>query len=256
VARIIDYPRGMEEPEDTAPHGVEEQEDAAPNGVEEQEDAAPDGVEGQGNTTRGIGIVLGMAGLLAVIVAVLSVSGHLDPMNGVWRPGQSETSFVITLDPVAIDAELARLRGLPGETLPANLGRIAQGKTACIVQLMVDKPGAKAMAAATRLFVVLSAARQRTESPLIDPRLYEFSAYDAQDTEGLLQLVESGVIPKFDMERLAKLVEDYSAASHPIYSGLGLDAGEWAYLDFKKIAAVAGTDAKRVNACDRARVGG
>lgn len=245
MARIIDYPRGMEEQEDTAPHGAEEPEDAAPDGVEEQKSAS-----------RGIGLVLGMAGLVAVIVAVLSVSGHLDPMNGVWWPSQSKAGFVITLDPVAIDAELARLRGLPGETLSTNLEKIAQAKTACIVQLMVDKPGAKAMAAATRLFVVLSAARQQTESPLIDPRFYEFSAYDAQDTEGLLQLVESGGIRKSDMERLAKLGEDYSAASHPIYSGLGLGAGEWAYLDFKNIVAVAGTNAERVNACYRARAGG
>ena len=112
------------------------------------------------------------------------------------------------------------------------------------------------MAAATRSFVVLFAARKRTESPLIDPRLFKFSAFDAEDREGLSKLVESGVIRKSDRERLVALVQDYSAAAHPIYSGLELDAGGWAYPDFEKIVATAATNAKRVSTCFGARAGG
>jgi hypothetical protein len=191
-----------------------------------------------------------------MISATVLALKHFEPSLGFGTGILSRPPFVIELDAAGIDAELARLRGLPGETLPANLGKIAEAKTACIAKLMVDKPDPKAMAAATRLFVVLFAVRKRTESPLIDPSFHEFSAYDAEDMEGLLQLVESGVIRESGMERLVQLVQEYGAASHPIYSGLGLDAGGWAYPDFQKIVAASGANAKRVSTCFRARAGG
>jgi hypothetical protein len=224
--------------------------------MEEQEDTAPLEGERPKNIPRRIGLFVGAVGLLFVIGAAAMGLRHFGPSLDIGIGLSSASPFVIELDAAGIDAELARLRGLPGETLPTSLGVIAEAKTACIANLMADRPDPKAMAAATRLFVVLFAARKRTESPLIDPRFYEFSTYDAEDMEGLLQLVENGVIRESDIERMVALVQDYGTATHPIYSGLDLDAGGWAYPDFQKIVTVSGANAKRINTCFRARVGG
>lgn len=224
--------------------------------MEEQEDTAPLEGERPKNIPRRIGLVVGTVGLLFVICAAALGLKHFGPSLDIGIGFPSASPFAIDLDAAGIDAELARLRGLPGETLPTNLGVIAEAKTACIADLMVDKPGPKAMAAATRLFVVLFAARKQTESPLIDPRFYKFAAYDTEDVESLQQLVEDGVIRESDIERMMALVRDYGTATHPIYSGLDLDAGGWAYPDFQKIVTVSGANAKRINTCFRARVGG
>jgi hypothetical protein len=152
---------------------MEEQDDSAPEWLEEQEDSAPGGVETPKNIPRRIGLVLGAAGLLFMVSAVVLGLKYFDPLLDFGIGLQSEAPFVIELDAAGIEAELARLRGLPGETLPANLGTIAEAKTACITNLMVDKPGPKAMAAATRLFVVLFAARKRTSEQVGGERRYQ-----------------------------------------------------------------------------------
>lgn len=229
--------------------------------MEEQEDTEPREGERPKNIPRRIGIALGAVGMVAMISAVALGLRHFEPALGFGTGYLSRTPFVIELDAAGIDAELERLRELPGKTLLANtglanLGEIAAAKTACIANLMVDRPDPKAMAAATRLFVVLFAVRKRTESPLIDPRFDKYSAYDVEDMEGLRQLVESGDIRESEIERLAQLMQEYGAASHPIYSGLDLDAGGWVYPDFQKIVAASGANATRISTCFRARAGG
>jgi hypothetical protein len=224
--------------------------------MEEQEDTAPDGVGEQKNPPRGLGIVLGMAGLLMMVVAGMFVFGFFGPVSEAWRPGRSNAEFAITLDAAGIDAELARLRGLPGEPLPADLGALASARVACTIELLAERPGAAAIEAASRYFVILSAIRKHVESPLIDPRTREIPPGAAETMDDLAQLVKNGGVTQSKFREWTQLIASYLEASHPIYTGLQLDEKRWAYADFSAIVAAGSANVERIRTCYRKRAGG
>jgi hypothetical protein len=224
--------------------------------MEEQEDTAPYEVDEEKGASRGIGIVLGIAGLLMMAAAGLIVSGIFGPLDDLRIPGLASARFEIALDAAGIDAELGRLRELPGETLPANLGAVASARVACTVDLLAQRPGTVAIEAAGRYFLIVFAMRKQVSSPLIDPRIREISLGTAKPLNDLAELVENGEIAESKLKEWDRLVASYREASHPIYTGLQLEEGNWVYADFGKIVAAAQANAKRVGACYRARVGG
>jgi hypothetical protein len=202
------------------------------------------------------GFFLGTLGLGLLIVAVITSVRYLDPTSGPQGAGQPGYRFAVELDAAQIDAELMRLRALPGETLPANLGVVAGAKTACIVAVMGDKPNKAAIEAATRYFTVVFAIQERAASPLIDPRAQDFEFGIADSPDELRAKVESGEISERQVQRWIDLVSDYLHASHPLYGGLKLDQGGWAYTDFTKILALGRLNWERIAPCYRARTGG
>jgi hypothetical protein len=224
--------------------------------MDEQEDTAPDGVEAQKNTPRGIGIVLGIAGLMMMTVAGMVVFGFFGPVSEAWRPGRSNAPFAITLDAAGIDAELARLRGLPGEPLPADLGAVARARVACTVELLAARPGPAAVEAASRYYLIVSAMRKHVPSPLIDPRTREVSLGGIDSFDDPVQLVKTGQITEARFREWDRLVASYRQGSHPIYTGLQLEQSTWASADFGEIVAVEHANAERVRTCYRARAGG
>ena len=202
------------------------------------------------------GLFLGTGGIALLLVAVVTSIKYLDPSAGLGGDGPARMRFVVEVDPVQIDAELARLGELPDGALPANLGVVAGAKTACIAEIMGDKPNKAAIAAATRYFIILSAIRNRVASPLIDPHALDFEIDIADSPDELRAKVESGEVSERPVQRWVDLVSDYLHASHPLYAGLKLDQGGWAYTDFTKILALGQVNWQRIAPCYRARAGG
>ena len=202
------------------------------------------------------GLFLGTVGLGLLIVTGITAYKFLGPAGGLQIGGQSQFRFVVELDAAQTEAELARLRGLPDAALPATLGVVAGAKTACVVGLMADKPNAAAIEAARRYFTVVFAIRDKVASPLIDPRAGKFEFAIADSPVELRAMVESGDISEAQIERWSDLVSDYIHATHPLYTGLGLDQGGWAYTDFTNILALGQANWVRVAPCYRSRSGG
>lgn len=200
--------------------------------------------------------ILGVIGLAVAIVAGLFASGYFGPVDEISWPGGSGEEFQITLDAAQIDAEIARLRGLPGDPLPVSLGAVATARVACTRDLMADRPGPVATEAANRYFLIVLAARKRAESPLIDPRTRGISFGDGNSLDDPFELAARGAITDAKLQEWDQLVAAYRRASHPIHAGLKIEESKWAKADFGKIVTTAQSDAERVRTCYRARVGG
>lgn len=196
-----------------------------------------------------------MAGLLIAVAAAFFVFGGIDKLREAGWLDTLKPRFTISLDAAEIDAELARLRELPGETLPVDLGAVASARVSCTVDLLVDRPGAEAMEAANRYFLIEFAARKKIDSPLVDPRTLEFTVGGADSLDDVRYLAAEGVITEAKLKGWEQLVGGYLDAANPIYSGLQLEKKRWAYADFIKIVDVGKANIGRVRTCYRARTG-
>ena len=202
------------------------------------------------------GLFLGTVGLGLLIVTGIAAYKVLGPGGGLHTDGQFKYRYVVELDAAQTEAELARLRGLPDGALPATLGEVAGAKAACVVGMMSSKPNAAAIEAARRYFTVVFAIHDKVSSGLIDPRARDFKFSIADSPVELRTLVENGDISESQVQGWSDLVSDYIHAGHPLYAGLGLDQGGWAYADFTNILALGQANWERIARCYRSRVGG
>jgi hypothetical protein len=185
---------------------------------------------------NGAGIAVGTIGLGMVIIAgIFALKTFGSGGDSVERV---EARFMSHLSEAQINAELDRLRGLPGEPKPANVGQIADAMVGCTVELLTGQPDSKAQEAGRRYFAVIHAIEEGIASPLVDPRVLAYSG----DVAG----------EKAYRKRMA----NYANITHPIYAGLELDATGFALADFEKVVIAQNANAERVKACAARRVGG
>jgi hypothetical protein len=204
-------------------------------------------------TARYVGVVLGLLGICAVIVAGVFGAKYFE---AAIAPFLGDKPFEITLNEAEVEAELDRLRALPGAPLPADLGAIADARVACATQLLADRASDKAKAAAARYFVILFAARRQAQSPLVNPLFLESAASGGVERKALRQFLQTGVVGAGAAEGLAAAAKEYRAISHPLYAGLDLEHTSWAQSDLERILLAASTDTERLADCTRKRVGG
>ena len=185
---------------------------------------------------NGAGIAVGTIGLGMVIIAgIFALKTFGSGGDSVERV---EARFMSHLSEAEINAELDRLRGLPGEPKSANVGQIADAIVSCAAEMMTGKPTAKAQEASRRYFTVVHAINERIASPLIDPQVQGYSGDTTTD------------------QAYRSRVANYANTTHPIFTGLDLDANGFARADFEKVVIAESANAKRVKACAARRVGG
>jgi len=199
---------------------------------------------------RYVGIVLGLLGITAVIVAVVYGGKHFDALIA---PLYSNKPFAITLNKAEVEGEIEHLRTLQSATLPASLGAVADAKVDCATRLLADRPSEKAKAAAARYFVVLFAAQQQVQSALINPLLLEGGGVGKNK---LRRFLVTGVARKDQDERLHKAGKAYGEIANPLYAGLDLENTSWAQSDLQRLLLAASTDTDQLAECTRKRVGG
>jgi hypothetical protein len=200
--------------------------------------------------------LVAVVGLAILVAAGLSGSGYLGQISEFSWPGKSTPQFAISLEPAEIDAELARLRGLPGGGLPADLGTIANARVNCTVAFLEAPPGAAARNAAFRYYLIILAMRKNVSSPLIDPRAAAISLGKVDSLDDPAQLWELGEITEATFKQWDRVMASYREATHPVFNGLNMDQSKWAFADFGKIVSVGLTHADRIRACYRARAAG